>query len=85
MARQGYVGLLFDFVVALRDHIRREEAGFFPAAERSLDATDWAELEREEPDISDPLTGDLVERRFAVLRRTLNSWDATDRFQHQAD
>ena len=85
MARQGYVGLLFDFVGGLRDHIRKEEAGFFQAAERSLDASDWAELEREEPDISDPLTGDLVERRFAVLRRNLDYWDATDRFQHQAD
>ena len=85
MAREGYVGLLFDFVAALSDHIRKEEAGFFPAAERTLDAADWAELEREEPDISDPLAGDLVERRFAVLRRNLDSWDATDRFQHQAD
>lgn len=85
MARQGYVGLLSGFVVALRDHIRREEAGFFPAAERSLDASDWAELEREGPDLTDPLAGDPVERRFAALRRNLDSWDAADRFQHQAD
>jgi hypothetical protein len=26
-----------------------------------------------------------VERRFAVLRRNLDSWDAADQFQHQAD
>jgi hypothetical protein len=31
------------------------------------------------------MTGDLVERRFAVLRRNLDYWDATDRFQHQTD
>ena len=85
MAREGYVGLLFDFVAALRDHIRKEEAGFFPVAERSLDAGDWTELETEGPDIGDPLTGDPVERRFAVLRRNLDYWDATDRFQHQTD
>jgi hemerythrin-like domain-containing protein len=85
IARQGYVGLLSGFVAALRDHICKEEGGFFPTAERSFDAADWAELETEGSNISDPLTGDLVERRFAVLRRNLDSWDATDRFQHQAD
>ena len=85
MARQGYVALLSGFVAALRDRIRKEEAGFFPVAERSLDAGDWTELETEGPDIGDPLTGDPVERRFAVLRRNLDSWDAADQFQHQAD
>jgi hemerythrin-like domain-containing protein len=85
MAREGYVRLLSGFVAALRDHIRKEEAGFFPAAERSLDAADWAQLEREAPDMIDPLAVDPVERRFAVLRRNLESWDAADRFLHQAD
>ena len=85
MARQGYVGLLSGFVAALRDHIRKEEAGFFPAAERSLGAADWTELEAEGPDMSDPLTGGPGERRFAILRRNLDAWDAADRFQHQAD
>jgi len=85
MPRQGYVGLLSGFVAARRDHIRNGEAGFFPAAERSLSAADWTELEAEGPDISDPLTDDPVERRFGVLRRNLDAWDAADRFQHQAD
>jgi hemerythrin-like domain-containing protein len=84
MARQGYVGLLSGFVAALRDHIRKEEAGFFPTAERNLDDSDWAELEKEEPDLTDPLAGGPVES-FAALRRNLDSWDADDQFQHQYD
>src|SRR5262245_48204606 len=82
MAREGYVRLLSGFVAALRDHIRKEEAGFFPAAERSLDAVDWAELESEMPNMIDPLAVDPVERRFAILRRNLESWDAADRLLH---
>jgi hemerythrin-like domain-containing protein len=85
MARQGYLGLLSGFVAALRDHIRKEEAGFFPAAERSLAASDWEELERGGPDLTDPLAGDPAERRLAALRRDFDSWDAADRFQRQAD
>jgi hemerythrin-like domain-containing protein len=79
MARESYVRLLAGFVATLRDHIRKEEAGFFPAAERSLDATDWAELESDTPIMTDPLSLDPVERRFAVLRRNLESWDTADR------
>src|SRR6516162_4323577 len=36
MARQGYVGMLRSFVIAQRDHVRREEESFFPAAERAF-------------------------------------------------
>jgi len=85
IARQGYVGLLSGFVAALRNHIRKEEAGFFPAAERNLNTSDWAELEREGPDLINPLADDPVDRRFAALLRNLDSWDAADRFQHRAD
>jgi hypothetical protein len=77
--------LLSGFVAALRNDIRKEEAGFFPAAERSLDAVDWAELESEGPDMIDPLAVDPVERRFAALRRNLEFWDAAARLQYQAD
>jgi hemerythrin-like domain-containing protein len=85
MAREAYVRLLSGFVATLRDHIRKEEAGFYPAAERSLDAADWAKLESETPNMVDPLAVDPVERRFAVLRRNLESWDIFDRSLHQAD
>jgi hemerythrin-like domain-containing protein len=85
MPRQTYVELLADFAAGLSDHMRMEEDAFFPAAARSLDAADWAELESEAPDLPDPLAADPVELRFVALRRNLESWDATDRYQHKAD
>jgi hemerythrin-like domain-containing protein len=83
MARQGYLDLLGSFVAAQRDHIRREEAGFFPTADQILDATDWTEVARQVADLIDPLSADQVERRFTALRRNLLSWDIADRWQAQ--
>jgi hemerythrin-like domain-containing protein len=85
MARQSYIDLLRSFVAAQRDHIRKEEVSFFPSAERILDAPDWVTLDRQAADMIDPLAGDPVERRFAVLRRNLDSWDIVDRGQRQPD
>ena len=85
MARQSYIDLLSSFVAAQRDHVRKEESTFFPAAERILDAADWTGLDRQVADMTDPLAGDPVERRFATLRKNLDSWDLVDRGQRQAD
>ena len=78
MARQGYVGMLRSFVAAQRDHVRREEESFFPAAERILDETDWAKLDKEVPAMVDPLFDDRTERRFGSLRHELAFLDAAD-------
>ena len=78
MARQGYVGMLRSFVAAQRDHVRREEESFFPAAERILDETDWAKLDKEVPAMVDPLFDDRTERRFSTLRHELAFLDAAD-------
>ena len=78
MIRQGYVGMLRSFVIAQRDHVRREEESFFPAAERILDETDWAKLDKEVPAMVDPLFDDRTERRFSTLRNELAYLDAAD-------
>jgi len=78
MAQRDYIDLLGSFVAAQRDHIRKEEATFFPSADRILDAGDWAELERDSVDLIDPLYGDRVERRFAALRKKLDHWDIAE-------
>ena len=65
-----YLDLLRGFVAAQRDHLHREEAGFFPAAQRLLDARDWQELDRIAARISDPLA-DPADMRFRALRSRL--------------
>lgn len=79
MARQDYIRLLESFVATQREHMRNEEARFFPAAGQVLDAGDWTELGSQVAGIIDPLSGEPVERRFAALREKLEAWDRDDR------
>lgn len=44
LIRGGDVGRLESFVMALRNHIDREENGLFPAAAIALDGPDWEEI-----------------------------------------
>ena len=81
MAQRDYFDLLSSFVAAQRDHIRKEEATFFPSADRILDAADWAEVEKGLVDLVDPLFGDRVEHRFAALRKRLDHPDIAERTQ----
>jgi len=46
-----------------------EERNFFPAAAKALQPQDWAEIASMLNDRSDPLFRDVVEERFAVVRR----------------
>ena len=85
VARQGYVGMLRSFVAAQRDHVRREEESFFPAAERILDEADWAKLDREVPAMLDPLFDDRMERRFGILRHELAFLDAADPMKRRVE
>ena len=85
MARQGYVGLMRSFVAAQRDHVRREETGFFPAADRILDEADWAELDREVLFMLDPLFDDRMERRFGILRHELAFLNTADQMERRVE
>ncbi len=42
--RAGRIAEIDEFVMALRDHIDREENGLFPAAAIALDGPDWEEI-----------------------------------------
>jgi hypothetical protein len=55
-----------------RQHIDMEESAFFPAAEKALTLTDWAEL-----DMLMAKTGDVGER-FEQLRKKILRWQAED-------
>lgn len=56
-----------EFAGAYRKHIAKEEQVFFPAAERALEARDWAEIDDRLGDRKDPLFGAQVAERFRAL------------------
>jgi hemerythrin-like domain-containing protein len=77
IVRAHYLDLLRGFIAHQRDHVHREEAGFFPAARRLLDGKDWRELDRMAADMSDPLA-DPADLRFRTLRRQLSAAGANE-------
>lgn len=65
-----------EFVNAYRGHIAMEEQLFFPAAERALEAEDWAEIDARVGNREDPLFGGRVAERFRALSKEVLALDA---------
>ncbi len=78
--REWFAKLARKFIGAQRDHIRREDLGFFPAVERSLIAADWADLDASESArVRDPLFERPTERGFQALLSDIMSWEAAEK------
>ena len=68
LLRQTVHDIVRDFIGQERRHMAREERDFFPAAVKSLQPQDWAEIAARWTDQRDPLFSDLAEERFEVVR-----------------
>lgn len=55
--RDDFVAALGRYAAFYREHMRLEESEILPAAERSLSAQEWAELDQAFAQNQDPLTG----------------------------
>ncbi len=63
------------FIDAERQHMRMEEAVFFPAAESALSEEDWHVIGSGMSREHDPLFGTTVEKQFATLLQRLLAWE----------
>jgi len=70
--REAFIRLASRFIDQQRQHIDMEESVFFPAAERTLTRTDWAELN------SLMARTDDAGERFEQLRKTILQWQSED-------
>jgi hemerythrin-like domain-containing protein len=62
--------IIRDFIVHARRHIAMEERDFFPAADKALQAEDWAEIASSRATgQKDPLFSEIAEERFDAVRR----------------
>jgi hemerythrin-like domain-containing protein len=62
--------IIRDFIVHARRHIAMEERDFFPAADKALQAEDWAEIASSRATgQKDPLFSETAEERFDAVRR----------------
>jgi hemerythrin-like domain-containing protein len=71
MPRAAVEGSAAIYAAYYRRHMAREEKELFPRTERSLEAKDWAAIEKAVPTEKDPLFGDHPEARYAVLERQI--------------
>ncbi len=69
--RADFVQLAHTFVERERHHMAMEERFLFPAAERSLTAEDWLEIDEVVGQFSDPISAPDVRHRFLLLRDRL--------------
>ncbi|HVN02347.1 MAG TPA: hemerythrin domain-containing protein [Caulobacteraceae bacterium] len=78
IARSEIVDAARRFIDAQWAHMRREEEGFLPLADRLLAPADWTAIESELGRRRDPLFGGKVEARFRALGERLLAWAAED-------
>ena len=76
--RETFDHVTRELLTFYRHHIRQEEATFFPTAEHTLVAEDWADIESGFDKRDDPLFGEQTEERFDALRRHIVEWDRED-------
>jgi len=76
--RRTFVQRAHRFIALQRQHLAREEANFFPAADKTLTAEDWADLKARMTTGEDPLFGKNVTAKFDRLRRMILTWQAED-------
>lgn len=73
--RDAVLKVAREFLDAYREHIRIEEAAFFPAALAALSEEDWRELDAQAKDSEDPIFGGAKSGRFEKLRDDVLAWD----------
>jgi hemerythrin-like domain-containing protein len=69
LLRQTVSDIIHDFIEHERRHIAMEERDFFPAATSALLPQDWAAIASRLTDRKDPLFSEIVEDRFAAVRK----------------
>jgi hemerythrin-like domain-containing protein len=75
LSRETVVAAARSFVEAEREHMKMEEAVFFPIAVGILDQEDWHAIEADFKSVRDPLFGDIAEEEFRNLRDSLLAWE----------
>ncbi len=75
LPRERFVQAARGFIDAERRHMKMEETIFFPAAQKSLSATDWQEIGKQLKEERDPVFGEIAEEEYRILRERLLAWE----------
>ncbi len=75
LARRVFIAAARDFIDYQRQHIEREERLLFPAAAKALQSEDWAGIERQMNDQTDPLFNGKIDEKFRSMREGVLQWE----------
>jgi hemerythrin-like domain-containing protein len=75
LARRVFISAGRGFIDNQRQHIEREERLLFPTAVKSLQSEDWAEIDRQLNDWTNPLFNGKIEEKFRSMRDCLLQWE----------
>ena len=78
LPRGAFLRWFSEFIEDQRQHIKMEEATFFPAVERTLTEGDWSDLGAKIMKRIDPLFDVNVDEKFTQLRQTIFAWQRQD-------
>lgn len=70
------------YLVYYRNHLSTEERHVMPRAAQLLTRADWETVDKAVPASADPLFGDHVQQRFAILRAQIESEERVLSGQH---
>lgn len=73
--RQSFHNVVHEFIEHQRQHMNKEERLLFPAAVKTLQPDDWAEIDARMNDRKDPVFDGATERKFDALRQTILRWE----------
>ncbi|MBT3556132.1 MAG: hemerythrin domain-containing protein [Rhodospirillales bacterium] len=71
LPREWFADVAGEFINFMQRHMKMEEVVFFPAAERSLLAEDWEDVEAKLADLADPVFDVSVEERYESIHRSI--------------
>lgn len=69
--RDRVVRAFRDFVRQYREHLHREERELLPAAEKTLETSEWRLLEKQFATGTDPVFGKLLQRQYQALYKVI--------------
>ncbi len=76
VSRDAFDDAARQFIGHQRRHLQMEEQHFFPKALETLTDADWAEIDQQVTDETDPVFGSDAAGEYAALRDDILKWQA---------
>ncbi len=81
--RKTFVNRARRFIDLQRRHLEMEELNFFPAADKTLTAEDWVDLQKRVTTGEDSISRKNAAAKFDRLRQAILAWQAQEKAEKE--